>query len=121
MKLYHFDPQTAPRRTDFGSRGMRLARVARSSSGLSVVCVHLEADGVIARHKAAENQLLCVVTGSGEVSGEDGGFRAISAGIAAFWKQGEHHETRTASGLMALILEGPGLNPAQFLQTIEPD
>jgi quercetin dioxygenase-like cupin family protein len=119
MKLYHFDPQTAPRRTDFGSRGMRLIRISRSSSGLSVVCVHLEAGGVIARHAAAVHQLFCVVSGTGEASGADGDFRAISAGTAAFWQQGEQHETRTETGLMAFIIEGTDLNPAQFLQPVD--
>jgi quercetin dioxygenase-like cupin family protein len=71
----------------------------------------LEAGGGIARHPADVPQILAVLDGSGEVSGADGGFEPIGAGEAVFWAQGEEHETRSADGLTALILEGDGLEP----------
>jgi hypothetical protein len=56
-------------------------------------------------------QILAVVEGSGEVSGADGISEAIVAGEAVYWAQGEEHETRTKTGLTALVLEGRGLAP----------
>ncbi len=67
--------------------------------------------GRIARHPATDPQLLAVLEGAGEVSGEDGVFVAIAAGEAVFWEQGEEHETRSEPGLTALIVEGEGLRP----------
>jgi quercetin dioxygenase-like cupin family protein len=71
----------------------------------------LASGGRIARHPADVPQLLAVLEGSGEVSGADGAFAPIGAGEAVFWAQGEEHETRSAEGLTALILEGEGLEP----------
>lgn len=62
--------------------------------------------GRLARHPATLPQILAVLEGSGEVSGEDGAAEPIAAGEAVFWSQGEEHETRSASGLTALIIEG---------------
>ena len=67
--------------------------------------------GRIVRHPAAYPQLLAVIDGAGEVSGADGIFQPIAAGEAAYWEQGEEHETRSEQGLAALILEGEGLRP----------
>ena len=67
--------------------------------------------GRIARHPATYPQILAVLDGSGEVSGADGVDEQIAAGEAVFWPAGEEHETRTAVGMMALIIEGDGLEP----------
>jgi quercetin dioxygenase-like cupin family protein len=67
--------------------------------------------GRIARHPADVPQILAVLEGEGEVSGADGVFEAIAAGEAVFWSQGEEHETRSATSLTALIVEGEGLEP----------
>ena len=56
-------------------------------------------------------QILAVLEGSGEVSGADGVAEPIGPGEAVFWRQGEEHETMSAAGLTALILEGDGLEP----------
>jgi quercetin dioxygenase-like cupin family protein len=67
--------------------------------------------GRIGRHPATVPQILAVLDGSGEVSGADGIFEPIGPGEAVFWPQGEEHETSSATGLTALILEGAGLEP----------
>ena len=67
--------------------------------------------GGLARHPASVPQILAVLEGGGEVSGPDGTFAAITAGEAVFWREGEEHETRTESGLTALIIEGTGIEP----------
>ena len=67
--------------------------------------------GRIARHPATYPQILAVLEGSGEVSGAGGGAEPIESGEAVFWPAGEEHETKTAAGLTALIVEGEGLEP----------
>jgi quercetin dioxygenase-like cupin family protein len=67
--------------------------------------------GRILRHPAAVPQVLAVLEGSGEVSGPDGVAQPIGAGEAVFWAEGEEHETTSATGLTALIVEGAGLEP----------
>jgi hypothetical protein len=52
-----------------------------------------------------------VLEGSGEVSGADGVAQPIGPGEAVFWEAGEEHETTSATGLTALILEGDALEP----------
>lgn len=66
--------------------------------------------GRIVRHPATYPQVLAVLEGSGNVSGADGVEESIEAGEAVFWRAGEEHETTTANGLTALIIEGDGLD-----------
>lgn len=66
----------------------------------------LAARGVIGRHDAVGAQLLAVLEGTAIVSGADGTEHEIGPGRAAIWDAGESHETRTTTGLVALILEG---------------
>jgi quercetin dioxygenase-like cupin family protein len=66
--------------------------------------------GRLRRHPATFPQILAVLEGSGEVSGADGVDEAIEAGEAVFWHGGEEHETRSAGGLTALIIEGENLD-----------
>lgn len=62
--------------------------------------------GRLARHPATVPQILAVLDGSGEVSGADGVDEPIAAGEAVFWSKGEEHETKSAVGLTAVIIEG---------------
>ena len=63
------------------------------------------------RHPATYPQILAVLEGSGEVSGDDGVAEPIGVGEAVFWRAGEEHETTTTVGLTALIVEGEALEP----------
>jgi quercetin dioxygenase-like cupin family protein len=67
--------------------------------------------GGLGRHPATFPQILAVLEGSGHVSGADGELHPITAGEAVFWPEGEEHETRSETGLTALILEGEELRP----------
>jgi hypothetical protein len=49
------------------------------------------------------------------VRGAEGERRPIAAGQAAFWQEGEEHESGTESGLTAMVVEGDGLDPAQYM------
>lgn len=62
-------------------------------------------------HEAATNQLIAVLEGAGEVSGGEGVARQVGAGDAIFISRAEQHETRTAEGMTALIIEGESVSP----------
>ena len=66
--------------------------------------------GRLRRHPATFPQVLAILEGSGEASGEDGVDVPIEAGEAVFWHQGEEHETKSGDGLTALIIEGESLD-----------
>jgi quercetin dioxygenase-like cupin family protein len=83
----------------------------RTGVPVQTAIFRIAAGGRIARHPATVPQLLAVLDGAGEVSGADREFQELAAGEAVFWSAGEDHETRSASGLTALIIEGPGLQP----------
>lgn len=82
-----------------------------AGSKVQAAVFRIGAGGRIARHPATYPQILAVLDGSGEVSGEDGTFEPISGGEAVYWAEGEEHETKTDRGLTALILEAGELEP----------
>lgn len=71
-----------------------------------LVAVTLAPGGVIGRHPAAGRQLLVVLSGSAEVAGYEGEVHTIGPGEAAVWEPGEAHETRSPTGMTAMIVEG---------------
>ena len=68
-----------------------------------------EPGGRLRRHPAGSPQILAILEGSGEVSGESGVDEPIGAGEAVFLHEGEDHEMKSEAGLTALILEGESL------------
>jgi quercetin dioxygenase-like cupin family protein len=88
-----------------------LSRPISQGSAFQAAVFRLAPGGRIARHPATYPQILAVLDGSGEVNGAGGIDEQIAAGEAVFWPAGEEHETKTAAGLTALIIEGDGLEP----------
>jgi hypothetical protein len=107
VKLVAFEP--ASEITQHGSRGATIVGVARASGDVGIALLRLDAGGVLGRHPAVGPQLFLVVVGEGQVQGGEGERHAIAAGTAAFWEDGELHETTTETGLTALIVEGESL------------
>ena len=92
--------------------GVTVAPLSRSifhGSPFQAAVFRVAPGGRIARHPASYPQVLAVLDGSGKVSGASGVDEPIEAGEAVFWQAGEEHETKTADGLTALIIEGDGL------------
>jgi quercetin dioxygenase-like cupin family protein len=79
---------------------------SKGESGLQAAIFRFAPGGRLVRHPATIPQILAVLEGSGEVSGADGVAQPIAAGEAVFWEQGEEHETSSAVGLTALVIEG---------------
>ena len=104
MKILTIDPAKAHDVDAYGSQGFTLTHIAAGNARLSHAV--LAPGGRIGRHPASQRQLLLVIDGEGEVSGEDGVFHPIAAGQAALWQPGEEHETRSEAGLTVMIFEG---------------
>jgi quercetin dioxygenase-like cupin family protein len=80
-------------------------------AAVQAACFRIAAGGRIGRQPADADQILAVVEGSGWVSGEDGEEVQIAAGEAIYWRRGEEHETRTDTGLTAIVIEAESLAP----------
>src|SRR5512146_1592432 len=109
MRIFSFEAATARPLTAFGSANASIAPLARPSGFVQLVCMRLEAGGVVGMHPATIPQLFLVVTGEGW---------PIRAGLAAVWEAGEEHEsgTEAEAGMMAIVLEAAQLDPAQVLR-----
>jgi quercetin dioxygenase-like cupin family protein len=88
-----------------GSKGFNVGAIGLTADAHLVV-VRLKAGGVIGRHPAQGRQLLAVLVGDAIVSGSYGDPVAIGPGQAAIWEPYEEHETRSETGLTALVVEG---------------
>jgi len=77
--------------------------------------------GVVGYHQAVGPQLFLVVEGAGWARGEGPERRTIRAGQAAFWEDGEGHESGSEQGLVAIVIEGENLNPGQFMREESAD
>ena len=88
-----------------GSRGFSIGAFGISADA-HLVAVSLTPGGTIGRHPAAGRQLLVVLSGEAEVSGAERAVRRLGPGQAAVWEPGELHETRSPTGMSAMIVEG---------------
>ncbi|MCY7400379.1 MAG: cupin domain-containing protein [Nocardioides sp.] len=88
-----------------GSQGFSVGAFGITADA-HLVAVTLAPNGSIGRHPAAGRQLLVVLSGVAEVAGAEGTVRRLETGQAAVWEPGELHETRSPTGLVAMIVEG---------------
>lgn len=105
MRILQLDAGRAREVTDFGSERFTVTPMAQVARGV-MTCLRLGPGGRIGRHAAVRRQLFLVVAGDAMVTGEDDAEYALKPGHAAVWEAGESHETRSLSGMMAIIVEG---------------
>jgi mannose-6-phosphate isomerase-like protein (cupin superfamily) len=120
MKLFRFDARVGHEIGKFDSVQFILSTIAHLKGEALVSCIHLGENGVAGNHQTITPQLMLVVQGEGLVRAEKEGPVEILPGIAVFWEKGEWHETSTASGLMAIIIECELLNPAEYMPPATP-
>lgn len=60
-------------------------------------------------HPAVSEQVFLVLEGEGWVEGANGQRKKIRAGEAAYWRNGENHQSGSDRGLTALLIEGDHL------------
>lgn len=105
MRVLQIDALPAHPISHFDSHAFTVAPIA-SGGETHVVAARLGPGGVIGRHPAVGRQILVVLDGQAVVSGDNGATAVLNRGQAAVWEPGEHHETRTDHGVLALIVEG---------------
>lgn len=105
MRILQLDAGRAREVTDFGSERFTVTPMAQVARGV-MTCLRLGPGGRIGRHSAVRRQLFLVVAGDAMVSGDDEVEYALKPGHAAVWEAGENRETRSLSGMMAIIVEG---------------
>jgi hypothetical protein len=105
MRRYSFEATVGLPTREFGSDFV-LSPLTDPQGRARAACFHLAAGGGVGEHEASLGQLFCVVSGEGWVSGSDGVRQPIGPFQAAYWEKGERHASGTATGLVAVVLEG---------------
>lgn len=122
MKLYRFDQEVGKSITKFNSKNVAISPlttlVQEKIDIMHIACMHLDKDGLLGGHEAVVPQMFIVIEGEGIVKGEDREPHRIQQGELAMWEAGEWHETSTAEGLTAIVVESDKLKPFKQLQPV---
>ncbi|GEN52757.1 cupin [Halobacillus faecis] len=109
MDIYSFKKETGKKIEKFQSDFI-MSRITKTHKDAHIGCMHLDKHGVIGYHQAVVPQLLLVVEGEGLVRGEKEGFTPVKSGDAVYWEKDEWHETKTETGLTAIVIESEELD-----------
>ncbi|WP_203333489.1 cupin domain-containing protein [Planococcus beigongshangi] len=115
MEFYKFNKSSGKKISKFDSDFI-MSRILQTDKPANIGCIHLEENGVVGYHQAVTPQLLLVVSGEGSVRGEMDEYFYVGVGDAVFWNKGEWHETKSESGMTAIVIESEALEPASFMQ-----
>ncbi len=115
MKLYQFGPQVGRPITAFDSVNVTISPIQRASGQIQIGCFYIGPQGRVGYHQAVGPQLFLVMQGSGWVRDEASERISISAGTAAYWTDGEWHESGSDAGMTVIVVEGEALDPTQYL------
>ncbi|GAE37222.1 cupin domain-containing protein [Halalkalibacter akibai] len=114
MKLYRFSKDHGKKVSKFNSDFI-MSRVIQTEKSAHVGCMYLEENGVIGFHQAVVPQLLLILNGEGYVRGDKEEYIKVQPGDAVFWEKDEWHETKTDTGLTAIVIESEELSPSSFM------
>jgi len=119
MKIFRFDPEVGKSVDAYGSLGFVISRLVRVFEETDIKCAHLSPGGIIGFHQTTKDQLFVVVQGEGWVRGEAHESQcSIKAGQAAFWDEGEWHESGTETGMVIILIEGDKIDPAKTMPAV---
>lgn len=116
MKFFYFGYEVRRKITAFNSFNVGITPIVKNDGPQSVGCMYLDANGVVGMHPATVRQLFLVIEGEGWVRIEGSEKVRVSKGTAVFWETGEQHESGTDTGMTAIIIESPTLDPEQYLK-----
>lgn len=114
MEIFKFNKNSGQQISKFNSDFI-MSRIIQTTQAAHIGCMHLEKDGVVGYHRAVCPQLLLIVSGVGCVRGEQDNFFEVAAGDAVFWNKDEWHETKSAEGMMAIVIGSEELVPAMSI------
>jgi quercetin dioxygenase-like cupin family protein len=119
MKLFRLDPEVGKSINAYGSSAFVISKLVRVSNETDIKCAYLKPNGVIGCHQTTKDQLFVVVQGEGWVRGESPeSRRPIQTGQAAFWDEGEWHESGTETGMVVILIEGEEIDPTKTMPTV---
>jgi quercetin dioxygenase-like cupin family protein len=114
MEIYQFKKEAGKKITKFNSDFI-MSRITQTQKVAHIGCMHLEENGAIGYHQAVIPQLLLIVNGEGFVRGDSDKFIKVHSGEAVFWEKNEWHETKTDTGLTAIVIESEELNTSSLI------
>ncbi|MCC3356334.1 cupin [Bacillus sp. REN16] len=114
MEFYKFDKNCGKHISQFNSDFM-MSRIIQMDKPAHISCMHLGENGIVGYHQAVTPQLLLVVNGEGYVRNEKEEYVKVSSGDAVFWEKDEWHETKTKTGLTAIVVESEELYLSLFM------
>src|SRR5690606_9528190 len=114
MEFYTFNKESGKQITKFNS-DFSMALIVQTKKNAHIGCMHLDKGGVVGYHQAVVPQLLLIVNGQGYVRNEKNEYINVQSGDAVFWEKDEWHETKTDTGLTAIVIECEELNPSLFM------
>jgi|SRR5690625_3661946 len=109
MEIYNFTKDGGKRVTTFNSDFV-LSRIIQINKISHINCMYLDQEGIIGYHQAVVPQLMLVVQGEGLVRAEEEKYVKVQAGDAVYWDKNEWHETKTDTGLTAIVIESEDLD-----------
>ncbi|MFC7686451.1 cupin [Ureibacillus sp. GCM10028918] len=114
MEFYKFNKESGKTITQFNSNFI-MSRILQTEMAAHIGCMYLEKNGIVGLHQAVIPQLLLVLNGEGYVRSEKEEYYKIQQGDAVFWEKDEWHETKTETGLIAIVIESEALTPSSFM------
>lgn len=115
MKLFRFGPEVGKNIDTFDSSGFTISKIVRLFDQADVKIAYLGKNSVVGFHQTTKDQVFVVVHGEGWVRGEEQGRHPIMAGQAAFWIEGEWHESGSEAGMTAILIEGENIDPTKTM------
>ena len=120
MEFYTFGKESGKQIAKFQSDFI-MSRILLTDKEINIGCMHLDENGIVGYHQAVVPQLLLVVSGQADVRNEEDAYFTIKPGDAVFWEKDEWHETKSVTGLTAIVIQGSELNPALYMPVKEID
>lgn len=114
MEFYRFNKESGKQITQYNSNFV-MSRIIQTDKTANIGCMHLDKKGIVGYHQAVVPQLLLILNGEGCVRGENEEYVNVQPGDAVFWHEGEWHETKSDTGLTAIVIESETLNPSVFM------
>lgn len=110
MQIYNFSKEVGKSIEAFGSQQLFISRILSAAVSPHVGCMHLGVKGFVGWHQTPIPQLFLVISGEGWVRAGGDVEVPITAGYAAYWDKDEWHETRTDTGLTAMVIEAESMS-----------
>lgn len=109
MRVFRLDEIIGKHITQYGSDFI-MRKVSMTNHPSHVGIMELKVNGQVGYHEATVPQLLIILEGEGWVRGAVEAKVKVKTGDVVLWEKGEGHETTTAGGMKAIVIESEGVH-----------